>query len=204
MQKITKQLEEKANFFLKETDPLLGEIIRSSDPLVWEFDGDYFFDLVDAIISQQLSGKAASTIFTRFKNILNNDISPHAILKTPDEELRKAGVSWQKISYIKSLAQHAKDQLLAFSEFDHMSDAEIIVELTKVKGIGRWTAEMFLMFTMGRPDVFSYGDLGLRKGMQKIYKLEKEPTSTQAEEISLKWRPYRTIASRYLWKSLEI
>ena len=201
---ITVDTQQKAMRHLKKSDPVLGKIVDIVGIIEWRFSNDYFVDLVESIVGQQLSGKAAATIFNRFSNILHNDIKAETILATPDEKLRESGTSWSKISYIKNLARASKEKELAFERFDQMEDEEIITELVKVKGIGQWTAEMFLMFTMGRPDVFSYGDLGLRRAMQRLYELKKEPMKEEAEKIAEKWQPYRTIACRYLWRSLEL
>lgn len=165
---------------------------------------DYFLDLTESIISQQLSIKAANTIWERFKMLYSGKITPDKVLRTDDQKIRDCGISWSKISYIKDLAIHTKESRLMFENFEKMDNEEIITELVRVKGIGRWTAEMFLMFAMGRPDVFSYGDLGIRKAIMRNYGLANEPTQVQAEKISESWKPYRTYACRYLWKSLEI
>lgn len=183
----------------------MGEIIKKVGPLSWEQDESYFFSLTSSIVGQQLSVKAARTIWLRFETLLKGGkVTPENILALPDQSIRDAGVSWQKISYIKDLAQKTLESGILFEQFDIMTDEEIITELVKVKGIGRWTAEMFLMFRMQRPDVFSYGDLGLRRGLQKVYNLKAEPTEKQAERIVKKWSPFKTIGSQYLWKSLEL
>lgn len=159
----------------------------------------YFQDLVNAICSQQLSGKAAETIFSRVKKLLIK-ITPDRILKTDDLKLREQGLSWQKVAYVKDLANRVNsEELMIFSSaivnnLDRLSDEEIIKELTKVKGIGRWTAEMFLMFSLARPDILPKDDLGINKALKNLKIKEKD-----AE----KWKPYRTVASWYLWRSLE-
>lgn len=151
----------------------------------------YFTDLVEAIISQQLSGKAAKTIFGRVKTFLVK-INPENILSKNDEDLRKCGLSYAKIKYIKDLSERIKNLKLKIENLDKLPDDEVIKELVQVKGIGRWTAEMFLMFSLARQDVFPLDDLGINKAMKKI-KLKK----------SDRWKPYRTVASWYLWRSLE-
>lgn len=153
----------------------------------------YFEDLVDAICSQQLSGKAAKTIFGRVKTLLVK-ITPEKILKTEDLKLRECGLSWAKVSYIKDLALRTKNGRLNTKELDKLPDEEVIKELVSVKGIGRWTAEMFLMFSLGRPDILPKDDLGINKALKNL-KIKAKDTE--------KWRPYRTIASWYLWRSLE-
>lgn len=154
----------------------LSEIIPSKN---------YFEALCESIVSQQLSIKAADTIWSRVQPKINN------VLNIPDQQLRDCGLSWAKIKYIKDLASKNLD----FSKIDTMTDQEVIAHLTQVKGIGPWTAEMFLIFTLGRPDVFSQGDLGLRNAIKKLYK--RKPNVK-------KWSPFKSYASRILWKSLEM
>lgn len=153
----------------------------------------YFEDLVDAICSQQLSGKAAETIFGRIKTLLVK-ISPENILSKTDQYLRGCGLSWQKVSYIKDLASRTTSRDLQVKNLNKLSDEEVIKELIKVKGIGRWTAEVFLMFSLARPDVLPKDDLGINKAIKNL-KIKAKDTE--------KWKPYRTVASWYLWRSLE-
>lgn len=162
----------------------------------------YFVDLLEAITNQQLSGKAASTIFGRVKDLCKGGISPEAILKLSEARLRTAGLSFAKIRYVKDLAGRVKSGELELGRLDKMTDEDVITELVAVKGIGRWTAEMFLMFSLARPDVFPVDDLGIRKGFEKVTekKLEGEKLAKFAEK---NWKPYRTVASWYLWRSLE-
>lgn len=190
---------------LSAKDPILAEIIKKIPPFGKRMSGNYFVELVESIVSQQLSIKASDTIFARFKKLFKNgEITPEDARSLGVEKMRGCGISYQKISYIKDLAEKTLESAILFEQFEIMTDEEIIQELVKVRGIGRWTAEMFLMFTMGRPDVFSYGDLGIRKAIQRLYGFKKEPTQKQAEKIAEKWKPYRTYACRYLWKSLEL
>ncbi len=153
----------------------------------------YFEDLVNAICSQQLSGKAAETIFGRVKSLLSK-ITPKNILSKTDQELRGCGLSWQKVSYIKDLAEHVISNKLKVESLNTLSDEEVIKELVAVKGIGRWTAEMFLMFSLARPDILPKDDLGINKALKNL-KIKSIYTK--------KWKPYRTVASWYLWRSLE-
>lgn len=153
----------------------------------------YFEDLVDAICSQQLSIKAAKTIFDRVKSLLVK-VTSQNILSKNDQELRDCGLSWQKVSYIKDLSIKTSSGELQITRIDDLSDEEIITKLIKVKGIGRWTAEMFLMFSLARPDILPKDDLGINKALKKL-KIEEKDT--------MKWKPYRTVASWYLWRSLE-
>jgi DNA-3-methyladenine glycosylase II len=162
----------------------------------------YFEDLVDAICSQQLSGKAASTIFGRVKKLLGGNISTEAILKKPDQRLRDCGLSWAKVKYVKDLAENVKSGRVKVKKLDKLPDEEVIKELVAVKGIGRWTAEMFLMFSLARPDVFPVDDLGIQKGFAKVTgkKWDKVKSAKFAQKY---WAPHKTVASWYLWRSLE-
>ncbi len=166
---------------------------------------DYFAELCDTIISQQLSGKAATTIFERFKALFPaKKITFKKLLKLSDEEIRACGTSWAKVRSLKDLAQKVKDGNILLEKLDMMSDEEVKNHLIQIKGIGPWSAEMFLMFALGREDIFSFGDLGLKKGLMKVHGLKKEPTVKQIERIVSKWSPHKTYASRILWKSLEL
>lgn len=164
---------------------------------------DYFVALCDEIVSQQLSIKVADVIFKRFKALFSNEkITVAQVLSLRHEQMRAVGVSNAKAKYIKDLATkvHTKEVLL--EKLPELDNEAVIEELTKIKGIGRWTAEMFLMFTLGREDIFSHGDLGLKNAIKKLYKLEN-PTKDEIEAITLKWSPYRTYACRVLWNSLD-
>ncbi len=161
---------------------------------------DYFLDLVDAICSQQLSGKAAATIFARVKDGLG-ELTPEKILRTKDEKFRKWGLSRQKTVYIKDLATKVKNGELKIKKLDRLPDEEVMKELIAVKGIGKWTAEMFLMFSLARPDVFPSDDLGIRNSMKKL--LKKELKDDKLAKFAERWKPYRTVASWYLWALLE-
>jgi len=189
---------------LSKKDPVLAKVIAKLHPFEIHKGSSYYEALLESIVSQQLSIKASDTIWKRFILLLpDQEVIPESVYKIPDQKIRDAGISWQKVSYIKDLSLKTMESSILFEQFEIMTDEEIITELVKVKGIGRWTAEMFLMFAMNRPDVFSYGDLGLRRAIQKLYGLGHEPTQIEAERISMKWKPLRTLASRYLWRSLE-
>jgi len=162
---------------------------------------DYFVDLVDAMVSQQLSGKAARTIFERVRMGLGGEILPEDILKTKDEKFRGWGLSRAKTLYVKDLAARVKDGRLNVGKLDKLSDEEIMQELIAVKGIGRWTAEMFLMFTLARPDTFPVDDLGISKGMNKL--LKKTLSTDEIGEFALRWKPYRSLAAWYVWKVVD-
>jgi DNA-3-methyladenine glycosylase II len=200
----SKTMEEALRHF-KKSDPVLYKLalqVKLSDLNRPE---DLFVDLVDSIVSQQLSGKAAATIFGRLKKMFPNEkITPEKLLKIPDEKIREAGISYSKIKYIKGIAQKIVDKELDLEALDKLSDEEVIKELIKIKGIGAWTAEMFLMFTLLRSDIFSTGDLGLQNAIHKHYKLKEKPTKEVLLKISAKWSPHRSLASRILWRSLEL
>jgi DNA-3-methyladenine glycosylase II len=165
----------------------------------------YFESLSVAIINQQLSGKAAATIEKRFIALFPGEKfpKPEQVLKKSNAKLRSSGLSLPKIGYIKSLAKLVAKGDIKFGKFFKMSDEEIISSLIQVKGIGRWTAEMFLMFCLGRPDVFSHGDLGLKNAIKKWYKLDVKTHAKKYHRLVESWSPHRTTAARYLWASLD-
>jgi DNA-3-methyladenine glycosylase II len=164
----------------------------------------FFTSLCGEIIGQQLSGKVADVIEGRFTKLFKGRVTPQKVAVMPDERLRETGMSWSKVRFIKDLANKVLQKEVYLTSLSKSDDAEVIRELTKIKGIGPWTAEMFLMFTLGRQDVFSFGDLGLRRAIQKAYGLKREPSVRQLARISIKWKPYRSWAARILWKSLEL
>ncbi len=192
-------------------EPFLVPFIegRGERILVCNPDTDaYFHKLCQDIISQQLSIKVADVIIQRFETLLGSSSpTPEMILEIPDQKLRDVGMSWAKIKYVKDLALKTSQKELPFKRFPDLENEAVIAELVKVKGIGRWTAEMFLIFTLGREDVFSHGDLGLRNALTKLYKLEhitdKKAFAAKAEEITQKWAPYRSYGSLALWWSLK-
>ena len=191
--------------FLKKSDPILGELFGKYKPTIIRPHKNYFESLADAIMSQQLSGKAADTIIKRFKALFPKVKfpSPKQVLAKTDTELRLVGVSGAKASYLKNLAAAFEDKSLNFRSIDKKTDEEIITMLVAVKGIGRWTAEMFLIFSLGRPDVFSFGDLGLRSAVKKVYGLRQDPSPKKLTQLSSRWQPHRSTASLYLWASLN-
>lgn len=165
---------------------------------------DFFSDLCETIINQQLSEKVGTVIFDRFKNLFpNGKITAAGLSKLPDEQIRKIGTSGNKIKFMKELAKKVHAKEVNLEKLERLENEAVIKELTQLKGVGRWTAEMFLMFSLAREDIFSYGDLGLRRAIQKLYTLPEEPTLKQAEKISKKWSPYRTYACRILWGSID-
>ena len=191
--------------FLQKADPVLAEVIKRVPRPEWQPSGEHFLRLVKEIINQQLSDKASATITERFLKLFPDGVvKPKLVLKLSDEHIRQSGISYAKVSYIKDLASKTLAGKLDFEKIRKLSDAAVMEHLIQVKGIGRWTAEMFLMFSLGREDVFSYGDQGLKNAIKRLYRLKKHPTPRQAEKISSKWRPYRTWACRYLWASLDL
>lgn len=161
---------------------------------------NYFIDLVEAICSQQLSGKAAATIFGRVRVGLGR-VVPDRILDTSDSDFRRWGLSRQKIKYLRDLSEKVKRGELNIKKLDSFSDEEVIRQLTAVKGVGNWTAEMFLMFSLGRPDIFPVDDLGIRKSAEILFKTKGN--SQKIAKYAERWKPYRTYASWYLWESLD-
>lgn len=202
-------MDEKILEQLKRSDPIMTSLIEnlgeSAHDCTPNMSTDYFADLCEAIVNQQLSEKAGRTIYNRFLDLLPKR-KPHAefVLKIPDQKLRDVGMSWSKVKYIKSLAQSVLAKQIDFSSLNGLSDDEAISELTKLHGIGPWSAEMFLMFSLGRPDMFSYGDAGLRRAIKQFYGFKKNPTEKQLSVIIQKWSPYKTYACRILWKSLDL
>ncbi len=163
---------------------------------------DYFESLCSAIVGQQLSGRVADLIFRRFKGALGGKVTPETVLTVDGQKLRDCGMSWGKVSFIKDLALRTQSGELQTKKLAKLPDQEVVKELVAVKGIGPWTTEMFLMFSLARPDVFPVGDLGIKKGFEKVTgrKFDKIKSAKFAEKY---WAPYRTVASWYLWKSLE-
>lgn len=183
---------------LIKKDPNLKSLFEKKREIIVHVSKDYYKSLVETIIAQQLSTKAAQAITQRFIDLMDNDIKPKHIITIEDEKLKAIGLSRQKIKYLRSLAEHVLSGQLEFDQFEHMTDQEIIDELVLVKGIGIWTAQMFLMFSMGRMDVFSTLDLGLRNALKKLLN-QPEMTFEEIETYSHKWKPYRSIVSHYLW-----
>ena len=193
---------------LRRVDPVLGAIIDRVGPCRLEprSEGTHFDALVRSIVYQQLSGKAAATILGRVHALYGNrSPTPTELLATPDETLRAAGLSRQKLSYLKDLAAKVEsgDVPLAAGAIDHLSDEEIINYLVKVKGIGRWTVHMFLIFRLGRPDVLPELDLGIQNAIRRAYRMRKQPRPKDVLRVGKTWTPHASVASWYLWRSLE-
>ena len=188
--------------FLKK-DPILGRIIDRVGEFKLKKHNHHFAVLVESIISQQLATNAAEAIFARFKALYPEFPTSADILSTRKPKLRSVGLSGMKIDYLKSLSKHVEEGKLEIKKLPKLDDEEVISQLTQVKGIGRWTAEMFLIFSLGRLDVFPVGDLGLRKGVQMAFSLKEMPKPKETEKYGDRWKPYRSIATWYLWKSLQ-
>lgn len=193
---------QKAAGHLTKNDPVLTPIIKSAGLCTIRPHKDYYWELVDSIISQQLSVQSAKAIEGRFMALYPGALpTPDQILVTPHETLRSVGLSNAKANYIRDLAQHIIDGKLELEKFDRLSNDEIIAELTAVKGIGEWTAHMFLMFAMARLDILAVGDLGIRAGIKDLYTLTALPDADQIKKIAKKnkWHPYETVACWYIW-----
>jgi len=191
---------------LAEHDPVLAPIIKRAGPCTMRPHRNYYQELVESIISQQLSVRAAAAILKKFVALFGDNFpSPEQILSKDIETYRSVGLSRNKTMYIRDLAQHVIDGTVQFDHLDALSNDEIVAELTAVKGIGEWTAHMFMMFCMGRPDVLAHGDLGIRNGIQKLYGLKKLPDAATVQRIAQKnnWHPYESVACWYVWYSLD-
>ena len=194
----------KAVLRLSESDPVMRAIIKRVGPFRMEYGDPEFHSLAEAIIYQQLNGKAAVTIFTRFAALAGEPLTPEGILKLSEEQLRSVGLSKQKSSYLRDLATKTHEGKLDFRRLPKLSDDQVIEHLTQVKGIGVWTAHMFLMFALRRPNVLPTGDFGVRMAIKKYYRKRKLPKPDQMEKIAKAWEPYRSVACWYLWKSLDV
>ncbi|HXV65661.1 MAG TPA: DNA-3-methyladenine glycosylase [Nitrosopumilaceae archaeon] len=195
--------EKKAITYLKK-DPKLKKIIIKVGDYNIKITKNRYQSLVESIISQQLSGAAADAIIKKFKKLYPPKFpNPSDVINTSNSKLRNTGLSKMKILYIKDLSKKIELKELNFKKLIYQSDEKIIEVLTNVKGIGRWTAEMFLIFSIGRLDVLPVGDLGLKKAVKNLYSLETLPDEEKIIEIAKSWKPYRTIATWYLWKSLQ-
>ena len=189
---------------LKQKDEKMGRVINKFEKPEFKKDSNYFEALVRAIVYQQLSGKAAATIYKRFKDLFPNNKypSPSMVMKKSHEELRSVGLSNQKASYIHNIANAFYVGTIP-KDIESLVDNEVIECLTTIKGVGPWTAEMFLMFTLNRRDVFPVTDLGIQKGFQLFFQLDELPRPNQMIEKAEHWSPYRTLASWYLWRLVE-
>lgn len=186
-------------------DPKILKVLETVNLDEWfeeKSSDDHFYNLTRNIIYQQLAGKAASTIFFRFEQLVGGKVKPEKIAQFEDQAFRDCGLSWAKAKYVKDLASKVISREVILENLDTLDDESVIAELTKVKGIGRWTAEMFLMFTLHRPNVFSYGDLGLKNGFAKLYRIDN-PSVSDIKSIVDTWEPYKTYGSIALWHHLD-
>lgn len=188
---------------LRKCDPVLAAIIKRIGPCRIEYGPPEFHSLAEAIVYQQLNGSAALTIFKRFAALAGEPLTPAGILKLSDEQMRSVGLSKQKSSYLRDMAERAASGQLDFSKLHELPDEEVIKHLTQVKGVGVWTAQMFLMFTLKRPNILPTGDFGVQMAIKKHYNKRKVPKPAIMEKIAKPWEPYRSIACWYLWKSMD-
>ncbi len=203
---LTPSAKRKAIGHLKAVDPVMARVIDTigTCKLTPRDQGSHFDAIARAIVFQQLSGKAAGTIHGRFEGLYGGrPPQPGELISTSDEHLRGVGLSRGKAAYLKDLAARVVSGELPVETLHELSDDEVIAALTRVKGIGQWTAQMFLMFRLGRPDVLPELDLGIQKGIQRAYRLRKLPSPERVRKIGARWSPYRTIASWYLWRLLD-
>ena len=195
----------RAQRLLSRRDPVIRDLMRRHGPcgLAQAQHTDPFRALIHAIISQQLSTRAAATIEGRFRALFDGVPTPSRVANMSDAQLRAVGLSGQKVRYVRDLCQRVEAGSLPLAALSLMADEEVIASLTQVKGIGRWTAEMFLMFRLQRPDVLPVDDLGIVKAVQRAYRLRKTPTAKRLIRLGESWRPYRSVACWYLWASLD-
>ncbi len=196
----------KAVAHLRAADPVLAGVIERVGPCQARahMEGTHFGAVLRSIVYQQLSGKAAATIHGRVLALFGGEPTPRALLRMDDASLRAAGLSGQKTKYVKDLAAHAATRRFPIERLHELDDAAVIETLTQVKGVGRWTAQIFLMFRLGRPDVLPDLDLGIQKGIQRAYGLRRLPKPEAVLKRGRPWAPYRTIASWYLWRLLDL
>ena len=188
---------------LRESDPVLSEIIHRVGDYGIQFRDPGFETLVKSIVYQQLSGRVAAVIFGRLVKAAGGPLTPENILKMRPARMRAIGLSRQKAIYIRDLARHTRDGRVVFEELAALDDTAVIERLTQVKGIGVWTVHMFLIFALRRADILPTGDLGIRNAMRKAYGMAELPTPAEMEIMAKRWRPYCSVASWYLWRSLE-
>lgn len=193
----------KALAHLKNSDAILASIIERVGTCRISYRDPTFEALARSIVFQQLSTKAARTIYGRFEEAAGGVVTPETIRNLSVGEMRRAGLSKQKIGYIRDLAEHALSGTVDFERLPEMSDEEIIASLTDIKGVGVWTAHMFLIFALRRPNVLPVGDFGVRSAIQRAYKKRKLPTAKEIEKLAKNWHPYCSVAAWYLWRSLE-
>jgi len=200
----TKANHQSATSHLKKSDPILAALIERIGPCRMQFGEPTFHALAESILYQQLNGQAAATIFDRFTALAGDPLTPEGILKLTDAQMRGVGLSRQKTAYLRDLSEKTRAGLLGFGRMAEMSEDEVIQHLTQVKGVGVWTAHMFLMFTLRHPDILPVGDYGVQAAIKKHYKKRKWPKPAVMLKIAKPWAPYRSVASWYLWRSLDM
>ena len=194
---------------LREADPVMARLVDEHAVVVRrdlkrERPGDAYGALLRSIVGQQLSTKAARTIYGRMTDLFDGHApTPQQLLDVDPERIRAAGLSYGKISYLRDLAAHVEDGSLELERLPELTDEEVTAQLTAIKGLGKWTADMFLMFHLGRPDILPVGDLGIRRAVQVEYRMRKLPDAKRLEKVGRPWRPYRTLACLFLWSSLD-
>jgi DNA-3-methyladenine glycosylase II len=199
----------KAVAALREADPVMARLIEANGALVRrdlkrERPGDAYGTLLRAIVGQQLSSKAAATIYKRVLELFGGHVpTPRQLLKADPDEMRAAGLSRAKVAYLRDLAQHVEEGTLELERLPDLPDEEVAEQLTAIKGLGQWTADMFLIFHLGRPDILPVGDQGIRRAIQVEYGLRKLPDAKRMRQIAKPWQPHRTLACLYLWSSLD-
>ena len=199
----------KAVATLRDGDPVMARLIDEHGAVVKrdlkrERPGDAYGALLRSIVGQQLSTKAARTIYGRMTDLFDGHApTPRQLLAADPDAIRAAGLSRPKIAYLRDLAQHVEEGTLELERLPELPDEEVTAQLTAIKGLGQWTADMFLMFHLGRPDILPVGDQGIRRAAQVEYRLRKLPDAKRLEKLARPWRPYRTLACLYLWSSLD-
>jgi DNA-3-methyladenine glycosylase II len=199
----------KAVAALREADPVMARLVEEHEATVRrdmrrERPGDAYGALLRSIVGQQLSTKAARSIYGRLTDIFGGHApTPRQLLASEPEQIRAAGLSRPKVAYLRDLAQHVEDGTLELERLPDLPDEEVSAQLTAIKGLGQWTADMFLMFHLRRPDVLPVGDLGIRRAVQIQYRMRKLPEAKRLERVARPWRPHRTLACLYLWSSLD-
>jgi len=187
-----------------KNDAIMAQLIRESGPIKLKRNRNYFKVLCNAIIGQQISVAAADAITIRFNKLFNgNSPTSKAVMQLGDSDLQKVGLSKQKVAYLKDLSFHFHEKILRPHRLHHMNNDEVIRQLTRVHGIGRWTAEMFLIFSLNRPDVLPIGDLGLQLSLKKLYRMRKLPTIKRMQSIGKKWNPLETVGTWYAWRAQD-
>jgi DNA-3-methyladenine glycosylase II len=204
--RLSRELTAAALAHLSATDPVMRQLIASVGPFALKPMKNRFRTLVRSIVSQQISSKAAASILRKLEELVEKDggLSPESVLALSAAQMRKVGLSPQKQAYLRNLAEHVHARKVRLDRLHHLSDEDVIAELIQVKGIGRWTAQMFLIFTLGRADVFPHDDLGVRTAIKRFYNLKDLPDKETSHRIAEPWRPYATVGSWYCWRSLAL